>query len=110
MSNTKFIKVDVSERLPNDDKKYFVWTDNPNARHRENKAEYNMHLAFFDKSDIEFKSFYDVTHFLEEVPDRESELIEMLEECKILLKIGCDPSQVNFEKIESLIQSVKQPN
>ncbi|TDX83972.1 hypothetical protein [Epilithonimonas xixisoli] len=112
MSNTKFIKVAVSERLPKEDGKYFVWVDCPNARSAENPDEYNMNKMYFSKADNEFKSFYEVTHFLEEVPDRESELIEMLEEIlKTNRFVWKNDKYAEFQikEIESLIQSVKQP-
>lgn len=76
---TKYIKVSVSERLPEKDGRYFLWVDNPNSRHLNSKnlsSEYNMERNFFREG--EFQTFYETTHYLQEVPDREDEMREML--------------------------------
>jgi hypothetical protein len=83
---TKFIKVSVSERLPNKEIKYFVWVDNPNAQMYESEKdqqEYNMDKKYFKEG--EFKSFYDVTDYLIEVPDREEEMREILNEARTVI-------------------------
>ena len=104
----KYIKVAVTDRLPKEDGKYFVWVDSPNARHKANPAEYNMDKKFYDKSDIEFKSFYEVTHWLDTVPDRESELIEMLEEIIRQNEFRGYGESTDAIEARKLIQSVKQ--
>ena len=121
MSKTKFTKVAVEERLPEQSGRYFVWVDNPNARGQENAEQYNMDKKVFDAFNREFKSFYDVTHWIEESPDREDEMIEMLRkiEDKLndfhndLAKSVIDmevynPLSSDLLKIKSLLQSLKQ--
>ena len=71
MSNTKFIKVDVSKRLPKIEKWYHVIGEDGNV----------------DLCPFRFNEFFatdtigqrEVKFWLDEVADRESELIEMLE-------------------------------
>lgn len=78
---TKYIKVAVSERLPEKEGKYFLWVDNPNARGLESEElsmAYNMENKHFKEG--EFQTFYETTHWLQEVPDREQDMKEMLEE------------------------------
>lgn len=116
---TKFTKVAVEERLPENDGNYFVWVDNPNSRSKDKSEDYNMDKKQFDISDNEFKSFYEVTHWLEESPDREDEMIEMLEELVELKRIkdldGKTPDYLQrqpkaWDKAKSLLQSLKQPS
>ncbi|WP_347216667.1 hypothetical protein [Chryseobacterium sp.] len=78
MSNTKYKKVAVSERLPEKTGIYFVWIDHPNADTITDTDYYNLQSKQF-KSDGRFNSFYDVTHWLEEVTDYEEEMREMLD-------------------------------
>lgn len=85
---TKFIKVAVSERLPKKDGRYFVWVNSPNAELRkteEDKMDYNMHKSDFVIDDNIFLSFYEVTHWLEEVFDNEESLLKRNEELEACL-------------------------
>lgn len=68
MSKTKFIKVPVSERLPVERGYYFCVVKN-------STVNINVH------SDL-FSSYKGIEYWLCEVPDRESELIDMLEACR----------------------------
>lgn len=70
MSKTKYIKVPVSERLPEEETwQYFNSKSKPNLfleYYVENKKEMIQNLT---------------EYWLEEVPDREDEMREMLQEC-----------------------------
>lgn len=110
MKNSKYIKVSVSEKLPDKEGRYFLWVDNPNARNLNSQklsAEYNMERHFFKNG--EFKTFYDTTHYLEEKPDYEDEMKEMLEEVYDYAKkwpLDGLPSQME-DKIEYLLTKLK---
>ena len=96
---TKFTKVAVSERLPSKDNKYFV-------------IDITGELNKVPFRDAEFHSWQPIHFWLEESPDREDEMIEMLERVFNL----CDKLQFPTEKqlsdlkteIKSLLQSLKQ--
>ena len=100
MSNTKFIKVDVSKRLPKIEKWYHVIGEDGNV----------------DLCPFRFNEFFatdtigqrEVKFWLDKVPDRESELIEMLEH---ILSGRIRPREYTSEwyKVNELIKSVKQP-
>lgn len=102
ISNTKFIKVGVTDRMPIPFKDVRIITDLDewgNGYCSENNNWW-LHSKFDGK----------VTHWLEEVPDRESELIEMLERAKQeLLTAGrwLGSQSPAISEIDSLIQSVK---
>lgn len=92
---TKYVKVPVSERLP--EKEGYcsvIFKDSDTIRdyyHAKNVLSEN-----FWKIHIEF--------WLEEVPDYSDEMLSMLENCRNALKItyGC-----NVDRIEELINKVK---
>jgi len=112
MSNTKFIKVFITERLP---KKGGSINSNLGV------IFYNDRSKKFEDNDL--PNIVYPYYFLEEVPDRESELIEMLEKCKESLdwvyenciapdaEMDDEIHHILFRKqeLEYLIQSVKQP-
>ena len=97
MSNTKFIKVDVSKRLPKIEKWYHVIGEDGNV----------------DLCPFRFNEFFatdtigqrEVKFWLDEVADRESELIEMLE--KVIH--NSDVPHYLLDEAKELIKSVKQP-
>lgn len=117
---TKFTKVAVEERLPTKSGNYFCLVKNGDV--------------IMTCHNTLFKNYLGITHWLEEIPDREDEMIEMLEE--IRNEIGIFEKEANqfaenFEnseminsamcskamarayktcksKIESLLQSLKQ--
>lgn len=96
MKNSKYINVSVSEKLPEKEGRYFLWVDNPNARNLNSQklsAEYNMERHFFKNG--EFQTFYDTTHYLDQKPDYEDEMKEMLDKAVQYLS-ECDwhPSYV----------------
>ena len=112
MSNTKFIKVDVSERLPKIEKWYHVIGEDGNV----------------DLCPFRFNEFFatdtigqrEIKFWLDKVPDRESELIEMLEriiqdfEGDYVLDGEIVDKPYNwlidrYKEAKKLIQSVKQP-
>lgn len=74
---TKYIKVSVSDRLPEKDGVYFSWIDNPNSEFHLVPEDYNKICRRAENG--QFNSFYDVTDYLIEVPDYEEEMKEMLE-------------------------------
>lgn len=110
MNKTKFTKVAVEDRLPDASGRYFVWVDNPNAISQENAEQYNMEKKVFDAFNREFNSFYDVTHWLKESPDREEEMIEMLEKLTSAFEVeeleSYQRSRISDAK--SLLKSLKQ--
>lgn len=81
---TKYIKVSVSDRLPEKDGVYFSWIDNPNSEFHLVPEDYNKICRRAENG--QFNSFYDVTDYLIEVPDYEEEMKEMLEECRLQLE------------------------
>lgn len=110
MKNTKYIKVSASEKLPDKEGRYFLWVDNPNARNLNSKklsAEYNMERHFFKNG--EFKTFYDTTHYLEEKPDYEDEMKEMIDELILELNPAttCGDYQEVIDKAKSLLTKLK---
>lgn len=113
MNKTKYIKVDVSERLPQVEKWFHVIGEDGNV----------------DLCPFRFNEFFatdticqrEVKYWLEEIPDREDEMIEMLRkiEDKLndfhndLAKSVIDMEVYNqlssdLLKIKSLLQSLKQ--
>ena len=106
---TKFTKVAVSERVPKDFSKILI-----NYKGSDNLQMYdyfdNLHEQDFFEENINF--------WLEESPDREEEMIEMLEELVELKRIkdldGKTPDYLQrqpkaWEKAKSLLQSLKHP-
>jgi hypothetical protein len=89
----KFIKVPTTERLPDEAQHYF--TD-------QGKLYYdNERKEFYDKYDVS----YEIKYFLEEIPDREDEMREVLEEILEMDKeypFDALPS-LFVEKIEQLL-------
>lgn len=72
MSRTKYKKVAVSERLPEKEGDYFcVIANGPSIM--------TCRSIYFDR-------FKGITHWLEEVPDYEEEMMEMLEESRLQLE------------------------
>lgn len=95
MSKTKYIKVDVSERLPEKYGFYFVIMKSGVKKN----FWFNGEKFFLDKDTR------DILYWLEEIPDREEEMIEMLDE--IRNEIGIfekEANQVaeNFENSEMI--------
>lgn len=75
MNKTKFTKVAVSERLPEEiDTNTVFLTKEGNVRIFYNKKYLKDYEPNYEEDDAEY--------FLEESPDREDEMIEMLEGCK----------------------------
>ncbi|MEF9476758.1 hypothetical protein OWR28_02445 [Chryseobacterium sp. 1B4] len=96
---TKYIKVSVADRLPEKEGRYFLWVDNPNARNLNSQklsTEYNMERHFFKNG--EFQTFYDTTHYLEEVPDYEEEMKEVLSMALNRLENTTEYEVVDFYK------------
>lgn len=108
MSKTKFIKILVSERLPKQSGEYICFS---------NKTGKEKILTF--STTDSFDSWYfkmRIESWLEEIPDREEEMIEMLEELKhvienAILEVGAETTyqlKIASGKISSLLQSLKQ--
>ena len=72
---TKYIKVSTADRLPYSFGHYVTFTEN-------NEQGYN----YYDDSTCEFRSESIITHWLQEVPDYEYEMLDMLEECRLQLE------------------------
>lgn len=72
MKNSKYIKVSVSEKLPEKEGTYICIFSNNIARSIQYYEEYSFADEFTDCSGI--------THWLKEVPDYEEEMKEMLQE------------------------------
>lgn len=68
MSNTKFIKVDVTERLPQSSGNYWILD-----------VVGEMKSSYFNATLKSFPAYDFVQFWMNAIPDRESELIEMLE-------------------------------
>jgi hypothetical protein len=85
---TKFIKVPTTERLPEEEKWYHVFTDV--------SIDICPYVnGGFHSTDT--LSGLEVTHFLEEIPDREDEMREMLEE---LLRFKNEMKRVMSENLQ----------
>ncbi|WP_407497479.1 hypothetical protein [Elizabethkingia meningoseptica] len=109
--NTKYVKVSVSER-PENDERYFAWIDNPNADSYIDPDNYNR--TTITAINGEFKSFYNVTHYLKEVPDHSEEMEEMLNEIFLELDSLWDHEHnnsvfgvIDVKKIAELLNKVK---
>lgn len=78
MKNSKYIKVSVSERLPEKEGKYLIY-------HKGFRTTLQSH---FDPDDQESIDYYNnnIEYWLQEVPDYEDEMKEMLEECVLQLE------------------------
>lgn len=117
---TLYRKVSVSDRTPNKNGRYFVWINEPNADNDEDRMFKTIY-----KDGFGFQSFYEVTHWLEEIPNN-SHKIEKLEADKTelleaLVKanraiMDCDWNEDEgsphlipiYEHNQSLIQKHKQ--
>lgn len=113
---TKFTKVAVEERLPEEiDTNTVFLTKEGNVRIFYNKKYLKDYEPNYEEDEAEY--------FLEEIPDREDEMIEMLRkiEDKLndfhndLAKSVIDmevynPLSSDLLKIKSLLQSIKQPS
>ena len=107
---TKFTKVAVEERLPEEiDTNTVFLTKEGNVRIFYNKKYLNDYEPNYEEDEFEY--------FLEESPDREDEMIEMLEELVELKRIkdldGKTPDYLQrqpkaWDKAKSLLQSLKQ--
>lgn len=110
MSKTKFTKVAVSERLPKEIHTNTVFlTKEGNVRIFYNEKYLKDYEPNYEEDEFEY--------FLEESPDREDEMREMLEELVELKRIkdlyGKTPEYLEtqpkaWEKAKSLLQSLKQ--
>ena len=93
MSKTKFTKVAVEERLPEEiDTNTVFLTKEGNVRIFYNKKYLKDYEPNYEEDELEY--------FLEESPDREDEMIEMLEE-------GIAHLTNWIMNVEALIQSIK---
>ena len=75
MKNTKYIKVSVKDRQPEKEGTYICIFSNNIARSIQYYKEYSFADEFTDCSGI--------THWLQEVPDYEDEMKEMLAKCML---------------------------
>lgn len=73
--NTKYKKVSVSDRLPDDSTELYFYCNDGYYNAGYYKTEFN---AFFDVDGLIF-GIKDIYYWLEEVPDHEQEMREMLE-------------------------------
>lgn len=99
MSNTKFIKVAVRERLPEKGKNVIVISSDGKS----GTCYFLSGLWHGQKNGAP-------KYWLEEVPDRESELIEMLETVTKELEENQGYTSAITSASNHLIQSVKQQN
>ncbi|MDN5470375.1 MAG: hypothetical protein L0G02_08155, partial [Lactococcus lactis] len=74
MSKTKYIKVAVSERLPEKEGKYLA------------RVFHYSNFELYEFSSGEFRTSFLIDEWMEEVSDREQEMKEMLEECRLQLE------------------------
>lgn len=93
---TKYIKVSVSERLPEKEGWYFIIHHNPIRSKAKYIPEYKR---FYGYSDIDF--------WLEEVPDMEEEMREMLERAFEFTSSGCEVPEYLTHEIEELLTKLK---
>ena len=93
MSKTKFTKVAVEERLPTKNGNYFCLVKNGDAL-------ITCHNTLF-------KNYLGITHWLEESPDREDEMIEMLEKIRDG-KIRPREDVSEWDILNDFIESLKQ--
>ena len=92
---TKFTKVAVEERLPTKNGNYFCLVKNGDAL-------ITCHNTLF-------KNYLGITHWLEESPDREDEMIAILKEIHFDHFWNGNPLSIDIKtKLESLLQSLKQ--
>ena len=104
MEKTKFIRVAVEERRPKigEGKKYLC------------KLKGKISLIeqiFWDEKSFISQWENDIEYYFEEIPDREDEMLQMLERSKNefkMFKSEFGQGSELIEEIESLIQSVKQ--
>ena len=92
MEKTKFIRVAVEERLPKKDKGVLFFNENTNS-------------CAFLRNSTDFIIHYEFTHWLEEIPDREDEMLQMLEKAKQELY---NSDNLFAAKIREFLESVKQ--
>ena len=107
---TLYKKVSVSDRTPKKNGRYFVWINEPNADNDEDRMFKTIY-----KDGFGFQSFYEVTHWLEEIPDNshkieklesdKSELLKTLHKARIALNKWDD--ELSYD-IYDLIQKHKQ--
>ena len=93
---TKFTKVAVEERLPLKEGNYIVEFPEGMFMSVCYTEDYSFHEEFTDCSEI--------VNWLEEIPDREEEMIEMLERIQDLDVL---PIEIEDE-LSTLLQSLKQ--
>ena len=101
MSNTKFIKVKYEDKLPQSSGNYWILD-----------VVGEMKSSYFNATLKSFPAYDFVEYWIDKVPDRESELIEMLEEMisQFDWKDENDSNQqLSIDKAKNLIKSVKQP-
>ncbi|MDE5507755.1 hypothetical protein KRE40_03700 [Elizabethkingia meningoseptica] len=98
---TKYVKVPASES-PENDERYFAWIDNPNADSYIDPDNYNR--TTITAINGEFKSFYNVTHYLKEVPDHSEEMLSMLERIRTNLLFS---TEKGFDKPLSQEEIIK---
>ncbi|MEN5308774.1 hypothetical protein ABE425_14755 [Chryseobacterium cucumeris] len=92
MKNSKYIKVSVSERTPEKEGDYFcVIANGP---------------SIMTCRSMYFERFKGITHWLEEKPDYEDEMKEMLEECQLQLEHLNNPSRGTTNSVLSRLETL----
>ena len=94
MSNTKYKRVDIKERTPEYEGYYYT---------SHGGYDWNIKEQYFQNDEGENLDY--INYWLEEVPDRESELIEMLDRIQDLDVL---PTEIE-DGVSLLLKSVKQP-
>lgn len=101
---TKYIKVNIAETLPEKNGVYFSWINNPNAELHEDPDDYNKICRTF--KDGQFNSFYDVTHCLIEVTDKEQEMRKFIEKVQFDIQSGLYPQGEMYDyEINDLLRN-----
>lgn len=107
MSKTKFTKVAVEERLPEEiDTNTVFLTKEGNVRIFYNKKYLKDYEPNYEEDELEY--------FLEESPDREDEMIEMLEEGIVHLNnLDWQRNMIKtysnwITNVETLLETIKQ--
>lgn len=89
----KYIKVNTADRLPEKEGKYLCKVYG--------YSNYE-HYAFIDGK---FKTSFVIEEYLEPVPDREDEMREMLEECRVQLKFLNYKQKSILSRLKTLLES-----
>ena len=92
--NTKYKKVSVSERLPEKDGNYICIVANG--------------ASIMTCHSLLFGNFKGITHWLEEVPDMEEEMIELIERFVAITALGEKSPDYLVHDGENLLIKLKQ--